>query len=194
MTHRSSSFHYFQPQKTPSVPTPRCGCMYWRCLRFQMAEATVGPWASPGFLPAPSIPRHNSRTHAWGLCTAPKGSLHPHFLGMCGQGEAGAPARGSSGVRSCRGTLARGSGPVCCCKDDFDLLPSSGKSKVVGRTEEITEHVSSQRYHPPPGNPLNMGEGFLCQKAQPAVFPKGSLGLQASTHNKEHLLACSAFY
>lgn len=108
-------------------------------------------------------------------------------------GEAGAPTRGFSRVRSCRGTLARRSGPVCCCKDDFDLLPSSGKSKVVGRTEEITEHVSTQRYHPPPGNSPNMGEGFLCQKAQPAVFPKGSLGLQVSTHNKEHLLACSAF-
>lgn len=125
------------------------------------------PWdtrALLGLLPAPSIPRHSGRT-----CTRSEGLPASLLLqaGQHGRGEAGAPARGGSGVRSCRGTLARGSGLVCCCEDNFDLLPSSVRSKVVGRMEreeEITEHVSTQRYCPPPGNPPHMGEGFLCQK------------------------------
>lgn len=144
-------------------------------------------WVPLGFLPAPWFPGRVA-----GSAYALEGCHIPDVSGNPCVGEGSPLPR----VHPCRDTLARGSACVLLWRQNFDL-PSSEKSKVVGRIErgeEVTEHVTTQRYCPPPGNPLNMGEGFLCQKVQPAVFPKGSLGLQVSTHNKEHLIACSAFY
>lgn len=171
--------------KTPLVPTPGCGCTYWSCLRFQVVEASVGHLVPLGLLPAPWFPgRVAGSAHVLEGC--------PHswcFRQSVWWGKA-APCPGCTPI----GVHWQ---PLCCCKDKNFDLPSSEKSKVVGRIErgeEVTEHITTQRYCPPPGNPPNMGESFLCQKAQPAVFPKGSLGLQVSMHNKEHLLACSAFY
>lgn len=155
---------------------------------FKWQRHPWGTWVPLGLLPAPLIPRQSGR-----ICTC-SGELPTSLLF-----QAIHVAGGGSplpGVHSCGGTLARESACVLLGRQNFDL-PSSEKSKVVGRIErgeEVTEHITTQKYCPPPGNPPNMGEGFLCQKAQPAVFPKGSLGLQVSTHNKEHLLACSAFY
>lgn len=174
--------------KTPLVPTPGCGRTYWSCLRFQVVEASVGHLGAPGTPPWPSIPRQGGR-----ICTC-SGGL-PAFL-MFQASHAAGEGSPLPGVHPCRDTLARGSACVLLWGQNFDL-PSSENSKVlrrIERGEEVTEHVTTQRYCPPPGNPLSMGEGFLCQKAQPDVFPKGSLGLQVSKHNKEHLLACSALY
>ena len=177
VAHGNSSFHYFQPSKKALGP-----------------RTTVRP----------RIPEASQVLSGRGHCGA-LGHPRDFSLPLRFPGTMAGPVHGVPALlwwTACipaasmpvRGMLARGWGHVCCCKNDFDLLPFSGRSKVVGRTEEITEHVSTQSYHLPPGNPPNMGEALLCQKAQPAVFPKGSLGLQLSMHNKEHLLACSAFY
>lgn len=188
MTHRSSSFHYFKPLKNTLGPHIRVWLHILKSSQVSSGGGIRGASGTFGTPPCPLIPRHNGR-----ICTC--SGVLPTFLMFQAIHVAG---EGSPlpGVQSCRDILARGSAFVLLYRQNFDL-PSSEKSKVVGRIErgeEVTEHITTQRYCPPPGNPPNMGEGFLCQKAQPAVFPKGSLGLQESIHNKEHLLACSAFY
>lgn len=77
--------------KTPLVPTPGCGCKYWRCLRFQVAEASVGHLGTPGTPPCPldSQAEWQDLHMLWRAAHIPAVSGNP-----CGGGRQ-PPARGA---------------------------------------------------------------------------------------------------
>lgn len=57
----------------------------------------------------------------------------------------------------------------------IDLIPSSVRREVVGRTEEFTKHVSTQRACPLLGI-LEHGRGLPLPERPAGCFPKGLFG------------------